>query len=238
MKALLVLLTYSIAILISFAVSISAEGKISAVLYEKGSQRSKKLFTLDVDIETKGPFQREVATYRDPEGKVVVEESALLKGAQVVSSVTQQNQTQQKGEIEYDGKNATFSKTENDKTKKITETVDGDFVVSGSFRHFVESKFPRIAAGETVKFRLGVWDRQETIGFSLFKTGEEGSGEQKVFNVKMKASSIIVAALIDPINFKFNKDGSKILEMTGRTAPKIKKGSSWKDLDVEAVYSY
>ncbi|MFN7728679.1 MAG: hypothetical protein ACK5P7_05955 [Bdellovibrio sp.] len=72
----------------------------------------------------------------------------------------------------------------------------------------------------------------------MTKTGEEDVSGQKALVLRMKPSSFIIAALVKPIIFKYASDGSRLLEMNGRVAPKQKSGDSFKDLDAEVVYFY
>ncbi|MBX3019645.1 MAG: hypothetical protein KF767_17285 [Bdellovibrionaceae bacterium] len=173
-------------------------------------------------------------------GKVLVEERATLKSenGQVVKVEIDQNQTGGKGVITFDGKKATFSKTEDGKTKTSDENVKGDFVVSGNFQRYVHSKWADLQAGKTVSFRYGVWERMETVGFQVSKMKDEDKDGAKTTLLKMKPSSFIIAALVNPIEFRFNEDGSRLLEMKGRIQVKAKDGSKFKDQDGVVVYKY
>lgn len=54
----------------------------------------------------------------------------------------------------------------------------------------------------------------------------------------MKPTSFIIAALVDPLVFTFEKKTARLLEMKGRTLPKLRKGEKWKDLDAFITYDY
>jgi hypothetical protein len=210
----------------------------SGVLFEQNSNQQKKLYTLQV-TESSPEGGDSLSVYKDLEGNVVIEEKTQLKGADLVKFEIDHKQLQQKGVIELKEGKAYFTKVMPDgKSSTKDEKVGKTFVVAASFRKFVKANFEDLKAGKTIDFRYGVWDRQETVGFEVFKEKLEKQGDQEVVVLKMKPSSFLIAALVKPIFFKFNADGSRLLEMNGRVAPKKKDGTSWKDLDAEVLYSY
>src|SRR5690606_5214716 len=121
------------------------------------------------------------AVFTDLEGNVVIEQNVILDGSAVVRDELQQKQTNEVGLIEVKDGKVHFSKTSNGKTKTDTEKLDKTFVVSASFQRFVKDNWEAVTAGKTVSFRYGVWDRMETVGFEIFKTGTETvNGEEAI----------------------------------------------------------
>ncbi len=237
MKSLLLKIT-AISLLV-----LQAQAGYKADLFEQNSKREKKLFTLqveDVAADAANPgAEGTVVTYKDLEGNVVVQENAWAKGADLVKTEIQQKQTGQKGIIEVKDGKVFFTKVDSDgKSSTKEEKMGKTFVVSATFQKYVHANWEAISSGKEVEFRYGVWDRQETVGFEVFKIGEEKIGEQNAIVLKMKPSSFLIAALVKPIIFKFAADGSKLLEMNGRVPPKKQDGKSWKDLDCEVTYQY
>ncbi len=94
----------------------------------------------------------------------------------------------------------------------------------------------KILSGDTIHARFGVPERQETVGFKYFKVGEETIRGHKVIVVKMKPSSFIIAAIVDPLYFYLKKDGTGVLKMTGRTILKVKNGNDWETLDADIAF--
>lgn len=228
---------YSVVVIAIFVQQALAEN-YSAILYEQNSKKQTKIYTLEVtdtNAET-GEFE---SIYKDPEGNVVVQEKAILKGSELVKFEIDHKQLGQKGVIEIKDGKAFFTKVMADgRSSTKDEKIGKTFVTSSNFRKFVKDNWEGIKSGKTIEFRYGVWDRQETVGFEIFKDGSEKIGEVEATVVKMKPSSFLIAALVKPIFFKFNEDGSKLLELNGRVAPKKKEGANWKDLDAEVSYSY
>lgn len=206
--------------------------------FEQNSNKGKQLFTLAV-TELNPEGSEIEAIYKDMEGNVLVTEKSTLQGSNLVKLEIDHKQLGQKGIIEVKEGKAFFTKVMADgKSTTKDEKIGKTFVVSTTFRKFVKDNWEAISGGKTVEFRYGVWDRQETVGFEVFKTGSEKNGDQDVVVLKMKPSSFLIAALVKPIIFKFNADGSRMLELNGRVAPKKKDGNSWKDLDAELIYTY
>lgn len=225
-------------VLASFIMSGTAFAYTGAV-YEQGSGKKKLLYNMTVDVKPgEGTQSTANVVFKDPEGNVAIEQNIILDGSKVLRDETNQKQLNQVGLMEVKDGKIFFTKTADGKTSTKEEALEDTFVTSGSFQRFVKDNWADITKGETVSFRYGVWDRQETVGFKIFKNGEEKDGDKTIIVVKMKPSSFIIAAIVKPIIFKFPADGAHLLEMNGRVAPKKKDGDKWKDLDAEVVYTY
>lgn len=210
-----------------------------ADFYPQGETQGAKLYTSEaVILPAEGGGELETLTYKDPEGNVAVEEKYWLDGTQLKKAEIQQKQLGQSAVVEVKDGRVYFEKTADGKTKKSDEKKEDTFVMSGNFQRFVRDHWADLAGGKTVNFRFGVWDRMETIGFDVVKTGEGEFMGQKTIILKMRPSSFLLSALVKPLQFHFAADGSKLLRSSGRIAPKQKSGGGWKDLDAEAVYLY
>lgn len=214
----------------------AAAPNYSADVYDLGHKN--KLYDFKVEGVDEGEITRYTSRYFDLEKKVLIEERTTLKGQQIVKTEIDQNQLGAKAVVEFDGKVAKFTKTVDGATKTESETVKGDFVMSANFQGYVQSHWKELNEGKTVNFRYGVWDRMETVGFQLRKTGETGEGAQKRIALQMKPSSFIIAALVNPLEFKFSADGAHLMFMKGRIQPKVKAGEKWKDQDGEVDYKW
>lgn len=218
--------------------SLNASADYSGILYEQGSKKEKVLYKLESTSTMADGKETIKNVYKDNEGNVVIEQMVVVEGSKLVRDELTQHQTNQKGLIEIKDGKAFFTKEVDGKSTTKEEKLKDTFVVAATFQKFVKENWEAVSGGKEIEFRYGVWDRQETVGFEIFKTGTEKIGEQDVVVLKMKPSSFIISALVKPIIFKFAADGSHLVEMNGRAAPKRKDGSSWKDLDAEIVYSY
>jgi hypothetical protein len=215
-----------------------AHADYTGEMYELGSNRAKKLYSVKVEQKTNGEQEDIVATVTGVDGKVALIEKTSLKGIEVLNFEIDQKQLETTAVIKVGSEKVIFTKTKDGKTKEDDEKRKPTFVITGNFQKFIASRWAEIMTGKEVEFRYGVWDRMETVGFEVKKIGEEGNGEQKRVVLKMKPSSMIIAALVNPIEFKFTGDGKRLMEMKGRVGPKQLINGKWKDLDAEVVYTY
>lgn len=228
-----------LSVLVSSLTSLSAFG-YTAVMYDLKSDRKEALFKMEVtEAKVPGSAQENLrAVFQDMQGNVVIEQNVLVEGSKLIRDEISQKQLGQTGLIEVKDGMVHFSKTVDGKTTVEKEKLESTLVTAANFQRYIRENWSEIASGKTVSFRYGVWDRQETVGFKFFKVKDDKIGETPVVVVKMKPTSFIIAALVDPLEMKFTADGSKLLEMKGRVAPKRKVGDSFKDLDADVVYSY
>jgi hypothetical protein len=211
-----------------------------ASLYEQGSNKQKELFKFQTESQMKDGKTDITSEFKDMDGNVVIAQTVQLEGSNLIRDELEQKQLNQKGLIEVKDGKAFFTKTKDGKTSTVDENLKGKkLVVPANFQEFVKENFEALKKGETVAFRFGVWDRQETVGFEIFKTGTEKIAETEVLVLKMKPSSFVISALVKPIFFKFSlSEPVRLMEQNGRVAPKMKSGDSYKDLDAEVVYKY
>jgi hypothetical protein len=233
MKKILVLITLTMA-----GMAFAATPDYTGIVYAQGSGQKEILYHFSAKHSDKNGKEDVLATFSSPDGQEAVRDEAVLDGSNVIRDEIHQDQTGQSGLIEVKNGRVYFSKTVDGKTSTSDEKLGDTFVISANFQRFIKDHWKQISEGKTVSFRYGVWDRKETVGFEIFKNGEEKQGDQKILVLKMKPSSFLIAALVKPLYFRYPEDGAHLLEMNGRVPPKTKSGSSWKDLDAEVVYSY
>jgi len=219
-----------------FSGSVQAQN-FTGVLFEQKSNFSKKLFDLQGSLEIKDGLARTVAVYKDLQRKPVIEEKGVFKGEDLLSFEVDQFQTHEKGRVEVQGEKVFFT-YEKDGTKKTAEEkLKKPFLTSANFNVFIANHWKELMSGNEINVRYGVWFRLESVGFKIFKVGEVQNGTQKLIQLRMKPSSLVIAALVDPLNFLYSEDGSQLLELSGRVPPKIQKGSDYKDLDADVRYT-
>ncbi len=216
-----------------------AQNYSSATLYDLKSNRQKTLFTLNVDLAALADGVQTQTEFRDPDGKIVVTEKGLIKEAEVLSYEIDRKQTGEKGRFqvregriyfEYEGPGG--------KKKSADEKLSGFVLSTPNFNAFVEKNWGALAGGKPLDVRFAVWDRLETVGFTLQKVGEKDVAGGKWMELRMKPTSFIIAAIVDPIHLWYSHADKKLQVVKGRVAPKIQKDGKWKDLDAESVYTY
>jgi hypothetical protein len=219
----------------------AAEGGFTAKVFDLKS-REKLLFTQKNETEDKGDRHLSTSTFQDPEGKTALIEMLEIQKVgdkeNLVSYKISQKQLGAEGSVEIKDGEAHFSFTRDGKTKTGKEKVSDNFVVGPTTLRIIRDKWGELMKGSKVKVRLAVLDRQETVGFEFSKVGEGTIEGQKSIDVKMKPSSFLIAALVNPLHFHMSTDGKRLLQLEGRSQTKQKDGDHWKDLDALTVYQY
>ena len=174
--------------------------------------------------------------YSSNDGKEALIEEVALKGTDVLSYHVNHIQVGEEGNIEVKDKKVLFTyKKKDHEAKTAEENYVDNLVIGPSVVPYVQKHWAQIKAGEKVSVRLAVPDRRETVGFDLFK--DKTSTDAKTV-VKMKASSLVISALVDPLYFTFLPDGTRMTEMKGRTPFKREHDGQFTDLDAHTIYKF
>jgi len=220
----------------------AAEIGFTAKIFED-SKKEKLLFTYKQEIETKEDGRILTNTFYDnSDGSIAAIETIEFAKAgndEVLRRYNmKQKQLNAEGTIELKDGKAHFTYTKDGKTKTATEKAAENFVVGSSALPYLRKHWDKIAKGEKVQVRLGVVDRLETVGFEFFRDRETEINGQKVYVLKMKPSSFIIAAIVNPLYWYVTADGQRLLEINGRSQVKRKVNGAWKDFDAVTVYDY
>lgn len=216
--------------------SASAE-VVTGEVFKKDSNRKELLYQFKNTITESGGVHKAEAQFIELTGEAAAIETSEREGTNLKRYEMDHKQTGRKGSIVVEGKKVKFNFEENGKKKsEEAEDLKDNFVVGHTLVPYVSSRWKELMDGKTVDIRYGVWDRQETVGFSLFKVGQEKINDKDVILLKFKPTSFIIAAIVDPVIFRFSTDGKELVGMVGRVVPKRKDGNKWKDLDAEVVY--
>ncbi|KYG65184.1 hypothetical protein AZI87_11500 [Bdellovibrio bacteriovorus] len=211
----------------------------TANLYDLKSEQTKKLYTLEVQFSEAGGRVHSEAVYKDLNGKTVVKEKGVTQEAQVKSYEIERPQTSEKGKFTVEGEKIHFEYTgANGKKKTSDEKLKGLLLSTANFNAVVMENWEKLSSGKELEVRFAVWDRLETVGFTLKKMSDLDKGTDKWMELRMKPTSFVIAALVDPVYLWYSHDSKKLMVMKGRVAPKIEVGGSFKDLDAEVVYTY
>jgi len=220
-----------------FGFTLAHAETVTGEVFEMKSNFSKKLFTMDIQVDTQDGMKKTLAVYKDLQGQPAVEEKGVVKGtAELVSFDVDQKQTGEKGRIEVQDDKVLFTYEKDGKKKTSDEKLKGPVVTPANFNFYIGDHWNEISVGKEIEIRFGVWFRLETVGFKIFKVGETQKDGRKLIQLRMKPSSFVIAAIVDPLNLWYTEDGKKLVELSGRVSPKIKKGDSWKDLDADVRY--
>lgn len=222
----------------------------TATVYEAGSNRKRILYKYRRTATQSGSLLKVVREFSYPDGKIAARETIEYENDNLVSydleelqinargtaKVRLPSKSEPKGEISFAYITGTDPAA---KTNANTEKLAPDTIVADMMAPFLATHWDELMKGKTVKCRYIAATRAETVSFDFAKTSESTQDGKPVAIIKMSPSSIIIAALVDPLYFVIEKDGEhRTLLYKGRTTPKIRVGNKWKDLDAETVFDW
>jgi hypothetical protein len=219
----------------------------TGTLYEIGSDRKKPLFTFQRRATRSGDTVHVERRYFGTNGDVAVLERLVYESNQLVSYRMQEFQAQVSGTvlIARDPKNPAQQQIFISYGAGLrpppgeAQDLPPDTLVDDTLYPFMMAHWKELLRGNTVKFRFISFEWERTFAFELVKTAESVQHGRAVVVIRMKPASVLIAQLIDPLDFTVEKDNPHlILSYTGRTTPRIQKGKSWKYLDAETVFDW
>jgi len=221
---------------------------LSGAIYDQASSNRTLLFKFQRRAKRSGQKLSVEREYTYPDGRIAATERVVYEGNQLSSFELIEKETGEQGraiirrsagpeprsDIEFEYSAGAGS---NPKTGK--EALGRDTVVNDMIGHFLIAHLDLLARGEKVKCRYIVIARRETVGFTFTKVGESSWQGREVINVRMAATSKLLAPLVKPVLFIIEKDAPhRVIQYSGRTTPKIKEGGTWKDLDAVTVFDW
>jgi hypothetical protein len=211
----------------------------TAVLYAQGSPHDQPLFTQAQTEQHTGDTLTSVRrVYATPQEQEAAVEEVTFEGGRVQAYRLEQKQTGDQGRMEVSGGRLLFTYTAAGKTSTDSELAPPDLVVAPTVVPYLRARWDTLLQGQTIKVRLAVLERKETVGFQFTKIGEPTVGGKPVLVVQMKPSSFIIAALVKSIRMTFDKESRRLIDYSGRTVPLRQVDGKWEPLDVEIEYRY
>lgn len=222
--------------LLFFSCGVTA-ADFTGTFYEKGSNRTKVVFTNQGRVLTEGTKRTQRVVFKSTLGEpLVIEETVWEKGVLRSFSVDRK-QLSDTASVEIGDDELVFHTTQDGKTKTAREKRPANTLVAGELDVFIAAHWAQLLKGETLTVQFVVAERRETIGFKFFKAREALIDGHECVIITMAPSNIFIGLVVKPLQFAFNANGVGIREIDGRASPKLKKGSGWADSDVEATFT-
>lgn len=217
----------------------AVETSFNATLF-KDNKSQEALFTFNRKVIETGDERKVERRFESPDGKLAVYEEYNFLAGKLVSFTLKQNQTSEEGSLLVKDGEAFFTYTKGGKTKTAKEKYVENFVSTDEIYPFLKKNWAQIMEGKTLDIRFPVLDRLETVGFKFFKEKETTVDGVKQVVVKMKPTSFIIAALVDPLLFTFDQVEAtpRLLLVDGRAIPKIQDGGKWKELNGHLKFAF
>jgi hypothetical protein len=219
-------------------------------IFPMGPDPKKIIFKSQRTAVREGATVKAACEYTAPDGSIAALDRIVYEAGRLASFASDEYQKGEKGSAVFRADPShpghrtiffEFTAAPGGDVKKSSESERSDMetLVDDMIPAFIVSHWDALTAGSAAKFRLIVLSRTETVGFKLVKESESTRQGKPVLRIRMEATSIIIAQLVDPLYFVVEKDAPhRILQYLGRTTPVIKNGKKWKDLDADTVFEW
>lgn len=211
---------------------------LTATVYEKDSDKKTVLFKWE-RMEEGDPQNLKIKLiYTTPEHQPAVIEDIQYENGKLKKYTVDHKQTGESGSVDVRDGKLFFSYTKDGKTETDDEKYPekDNLILTGTMCDYLAAHQDTILKGDEVEARFVVLHRKETVGFKFFKVSEGKQDGKETITVKMKPTSFIIAAIVNPLFITFQKEGFHVIEIVGRTMPKKQVDGKWKDLDADTVY--
>ncbi|HEX5220700.1 MAG TPA: hypothetical protein VFZ59_14100 [Verrucomicrobiae bacterium] len=218
---------------------------MSGTIYD--STGTNALFEFKRSATRTGTNLHVLSEYTLPDGEVVARETVTYHGDHLAAFTLDETQTGATGSVRLvrqpakpaGGKIEFNYRAPKGKLETATESLRPDTLISDMIGPFLADHWTDVMNGREVKCRYLVVPRKETIGFTFRRHAETTWRGKPVVVIRMEASSWVIGLAVDPLFFTMEKEEPhRILQYTGRTTPKVKSQSGWKDLDAVTVFDW
>lgn len=196
------------------------------------------LYNMSSEITQNGDDMTRKNTFTSTSGDVAYVEEGTAKKGVIQKYTADQKQTGEKGEITVNGNEVKFIYTDTKgKKKESKEKLESNFVVAPTLIPYLHAHWDELLAGKKIEIRYGVWFRNESVGFRMYKSKEVKYKDRPAIEVIMNPSAWIIRQLVDDLTFTFDLQTKQLVTLKGRVPPKKKSGDKWKDLDALTIYN-
>lgn len=236
--ALLLPMTLCVAVIQTGASDAKALDLVTGKIFDPGTPFVNESFFYENTRRVNGNRAEARTIYRDREGKSLVEETTIYENGKLLRYTYDQKQVNESGEIELrDGKVHYVFRTPA-KEAKDSESIEPNMIVPDMVPGVVQKNWDQLMAGEAVKTRFLVLERQDSFGFKFFKDKERELDGVPVVDFILKPSSIFIAAVAPNIRITAEKaPPHRTVEMEGVLPVRVaevfppKKRSDYRALD-------
>lgn len=214
--ALLLAVTLCVATPPARASNAKAVDLITGKIFDPGTPFVNESFFYENTRRVTGNRTEALTIYRDREGKILVEETTTYENGQLVRYTYSQKQVNESGEIDLREGKVHYAFRTPSKEDKDSESIEPNMIVPDMVPGVVQKNWEQLMAGEAVKTRFLVLERQDSFGFKFFKDKERELNGVAVVDFILKPSSIFIAAVAPHIRVTAEKaPPHRTVEMQG-----------------------
>ncbi len=198
---------------------------LTGKIYDRKSNFSKVVFKFEKHVTKKASGELVAKSkYFSMDGKTALDEVVEYSPNDTLKLFQRkQKQINRDTMAKRDGEKVLFEMKEkrakNDKHDKDDEGWEDNMITPEQLTRYIHRHFDKILAGETIKVRLIVPSRTETVGFRVFKEEDKEFQGKVRTRLRMNPTSIFIRALVDPVDLYFEKEKSRRLLMVDGRLP-------------------
>lgn len=162
--------------------------------------------------------------YSDLEGKALVDEEVDYEAGKLKHYRYTQHQTNEHGTIDIEAGKVKYTYVEEEGRETGEDKWDEAMLLPDMLEARINEHWATIAAGDEMKFRFLILEKQDNFGFKVFKSGELSYQGKPATELTMKASGFFVALAAPAFKIIVEKDAPhRFLKMVGRLPIRIPK---------------
>lgn len=218
-----------------------AQPELRGTIYATDSGTNQILYLFKRTATRSNGTVHVVRDFLYPSGSLAARESIIFTKGKLTAFELDEKQTGARGTAKLDSteRKLIFTWSEAGKNKSDSEALQRDTIVGDMLPYFIVEHWNELMRGQAASFRFIASSRLETVGFKLVKEADVSWRGTPAVRLRMEPSSVIIRQLVDPLFFIVEKEGPhRVLEYVGRTTPKRRDGTVWKDLDARTVYEW
>lgn len=215
----LLFLIFSLAAPSTEAAPALSSQKIKGRIYAGGeySPEDKPTHLFQKSVTVKGTRRNVTTLFTSLAGEELAREEFEYENGKLIRSVYIQRQTRENGSMEIRDKQMFFDFHSKGKTHRDSMDLEAPLLTSDNIQERIQENWKALEAGESTKARLVLIELQDTVGFKFFKDGERKFKGKDAVVIRMKPSSIFIAAVVSPLTFLVEKGGEhRLLYSFGR----------------------
>lgn len=241
------------AVAIGFVVSIPAAAAkdetvvyMTGTVYDRESNFKKPMFKFEKRVTKRenGDLVAE-SKYFENNGKTAIDEVVEYAPNDTLKLFKRKHKQINRDTLaKRDGEKVLFEMKEKNAKKEKDDKDDEDWednmITPEQLTRYIHRHFDKIMGGETIKVRLIVPSRTETVGFRVFKEEDKEFQGKVRTRFRMSPTSVFIRALVEPVDLYFEKEESRrLLMVDGRLPVKtFDEDGNYHDVVGQLVFEY
>jgi len=213
--------------------------EFTARIFSIGKMSDAPLYSQKVESKALEDGTTQVTSvFTDPNGQTLMREKAVINGTTFISQEIENVVEKKIYTAELKDQKITFQtfSFENGEKKPVSthsEKIRGNFMTGAIAENFIRENWNDLMNDKRINIRFAVFEREETIGFSLRKKAEADVDGKPAVVIQMRPTSLFVSMAVAPMEISVDKNSKAIIHFKGRTPLKIDKD---KALEADIVF--